>query len=70
MASESAKQLKELERQQAAESMPPVVDHGMEVNGDVMRQAKVKDMERRMTTAETKQYHQVRSAKYGYPPVK
>ena len=68
--SEQQKQLDEMDKQAKAESMPPVVNHGVEVHGDVVRAAKVKDAESRMTDAEHKQYQRERTVKYGYPPVK
>jgi hypothetical protein len=68
--SESRKQLEEMDRQMKAESMPPVVNHGMEISGDVMKAAKLKDAESRMTATEHKQYQRERTSKYGYPPVK
>ena len=68
--SESQKQLDELKRQEAAEaSGPAVTDYGT-IAPDIIKQAKVKEMESRMDTGERKQYHAVRTAKYGYPPVK
>ena len=70
--SESQKQLDELKRQEQAEaatSGPAVTDYGT-IAPDIIKQHKLKEMESRMDTHERKQYHAVRTAKYGYPPVK
>lgn len=71
--SESQKQLDELKRQDEAEASPsagpPVTNYGT-IAPDIIKQSKVQDMESRMDTKERKQYHGVRAAKYGYPPVK
>ena len=67
--SESQKQLDELKRQEAAEAAPPVTDYGT-IAPDIIKKNKVAEMESRMDTSERKQYHAVRTAKYGYPPVK
>ena len=68
---EQQKQLDELRRQEQAEANtgPAVTDYGT-IAPDIIKQAKVKEMESRMDTGERKQYHAVRTAKYGYPPVK
>ena len=71
--SESQKQLDELKRQQDAEgsgsAAPPVQQFGT-IAPDIIKAAKLKQAEDAMDTHERKQYHAVRTAKYGYPPVK
>ena len=69
----SQKQDDELKRQDeavaSANTGPAVTNYGT-IAPDIIKQAKVQDMESRMTNNERKQYHAVRTAKYGYPPVK
>ena len=48
---------------------PAVTDYGT-IAPDIIKKHKVMEMESRMDTNERKQYHAVRTAKYGYPPVK
>ena len=71
--SESQKQLDELKRQEQAEASgnagPPVQQFGV-IAPDIIKANKLKQAEDAMDTNERKQYHAVRTAKYGYPPVK
>ena len=68
---EQQKQLDELRRQEQAEANtgPAVTDYGT-IAPDIIKANKLKQAEAAMDTNERKQYMRVRTAKYGYPPVK
>ena len=70
---EQQKQLDELRRQEQGEASgnagPPVEQFG-KIAPDIIKANKLKQAEDAMDTNERKQYMRVRTAKYGYPPVK
>lgn len=64
---EQQKQLDELARQE--QPTPAVTNYGT-IAPDIIKASKLKQAEDAMDTRERKQYHAVRTSKYGYPPVK
>lgn len=66
---EAKRQEAELEKREREYAMPTVTDYGT-IAPDIIKAAKLKEMESKMTTDESKQYQRVRASKYGYPPTK